>query len=173
MNDPLFAPPRGSGWEVMSSSERLRYRRPRDRRVVRAWAVAPGEALRVAARGSQQGCGLPMTYDVWPGQPFPLGATFDGSGVNFSVFSEVAESVDLCLFDDKGCESIVRLPETTALCWHGYVPGLRPGQRYGFRVNGPGAPTKACAATTRSCSWIRMRSPFKVTSNTSPPSSGM
>jgi isoamylase len=83
-----------------------------------------------------------MTYDVWPGQPFPLGATFDGGGVNFSVFSEVAESVDLCLFDDKGCESIVRLPETTALCWHGYVPGLRPGQRYGFRVNGPWRPNE-------------------------------
>jgi isoamylase len=83
-----------------------------------------------------------MTYDVWPGQPFPLGATFDGGGVNFSVFSEVAESVDLCLFDDNGCESIVRLPETTAFCWHGYVPGLRPGQRYGFRVKGPWRPNE-------------------------------
>jgi isoamylase len=77
-----------------------------------------------------------VTYDVWPGQPFPLGAVYDGEGVNFSLFSEVAERVELCLFDDDGHETRLRLEETTAFCWHGYVPGLRPGQRYGFRVSG-------------------------------------
>jgi len=80
------------------------------------------------------------TYDVWPGEPFPLGATCDGHGVNFSIFSEVAESVDLCLFDGENRETRLRLPETTAFCWHGYVPGLGPGQRYGFRVSGPWEP---------------------------------
>jgi glycogen operon protein len=77
---------------------------------------------------------------IWPGQPYPLGATFDGVGTNFSLFSEVAERVELCLFDADGRESRVDLPEMTALCWHGYVPHVRPGQRYGFRVHGPWAP---------------------------------
>ncbi len=77
---------------------------------------------------------------IWPGQPYPLGATFDGVGTNFSLFSEVAERVELCLFDTDGGEQRVDLPETTALCWHGYVPNVRPGQRYGYRVHGPWAP---------------------------------
>ena len=77
---------------------------------------------------------------VWPGRPFPMGATCDGFGVNFSVFSEVAERVELCLFDGDGRETRVDLPETTALCWHGYLPDVRPGQRYGFRVHGPWDP---------------------------------
>ena len=77
---------------------------------------------------------------IWPGRPFPLGATYDGRGTNFSVFSEVASRVDLCLFDEHGHETCVRLPEVTALCWHGYLPGFGPGQRYGFRVHGPWAP---------------------------------
>ena len=77
---------------------------------------------------------------IWPGQPFPLGATFDGVGTNFSLFSEVAERVELCLFDANGKETRVDLPEMTALCWHGYLPNVRPGQHYGFRVHGPWAP---------------------------------
>ena len=77
---------------------------------------------------------------IWPGQPYPLGATFDGVGTNFSVFSEVAERVELSLFDDQGKETRIDLPEMTALCWHGYVPDVRPGQRYGFRVHGPWDP---------------------------------
>ena len=77
---------------------------------------------------------------VWPGKPYPLGATFDGSGTNFSLFSEPATRVQLCLFDDQDQETRVDLPETTALCWHGYLPNVRPGQRYGFRVHGPWAP---------------------------------
>ena len=77
---------------------------------------------------------------IWPGEPFPLGATFTGEGTNFSLFSETAAKVELCLFDDDGKETRVVLPEVTALCWHGYVPGVRPGQRYGYRVHGPWAP---------------------------------
>jgi isoamylase len=73
---------------------------------------------------------------VWLGQPYPLGATFDGQGTNFSIFSEVAERVELCLFDDEGSEHRLELTEQTALCWHGYVPGVAPGQRYGFRIYG-------------------------------------
>jgi len=77
---------------------------------------------------------------VWPGRPAPLGATFDGIGTNFSVFSELAERVELCCFDGNGVETRVDLPERTALCWHGYLPDVKPGQRYGFRVHGPWAP---------------------------------
>jgi glycogen operon protein len=77
---------------------------------------------------------------VWPGQPYPLGATYDGSGTNFSVFSGVAERVELCLFDEAGNETRCDLPEATALCWHGYLPNVVPGQRYGYRVHGPHDP---------------------------------
>ena len=77
---------------------------------------------------------------IWPGQPYPLGATFDGVGTNFSIFSEAAERVELCLFDEAGKETRVDLPEVTALCWHIYLPQIRPGQRYGYRVHGPWAP---------------------------------
>ena len=76
----------------------------------------------------------------WPGAPYPLGATYDGSGTNFALFSEVAERVDLCLFDDKGKETKIRLPERDAFVWHGYLPNVGPGQRYGFRVHGPYKP---------------------------------
>jgi len=77
---------------------------------------------------------------VYPGTPYPLGATYDGAGTNFSVFSEVAERVELCLFDEAGAESRIELPEMTAFCWHGYLPNVVPGRRYGFRVHGPWAP---------------------------------
>ncbi|MEP6915911.1 MAG: glycogen debranching protein GlgX [Acidobacteriota bacterium] len=77
---------------------------------------------------------------IWPGKPYPLGANFDGTGTNFSVFSEVAERVELCLFDETGQETRVDLPESTALCWHGYLPNIRPGQLYGYRAHGPWAP---------------------------------
>jgi glycogen operon protein len=74
---------------------------------------------------------------VWPGEPYPLGATYDGVGTNFSLFSEVAERVELSLFDDDGHETRVDLPEVDAFVWHGYLPNVGPGQRYGFRVHGP------------------------------------
>jgi glycogen operon protein len=77
---------------------------------------------------------------IWPGDPFPLGATYDGTGTNFSLFSEVAEKVELCLFDADENEWRLVLPEVTAHAWHGYVPGVGPGQRYGYRVYGPWAP---------------------------------
>ena len=77
---------------------------------------------------------------IWPGEPFPLGATYTGEGTNFSLFSEAATRVELCLFDDAGQETRLILPEVTALCWHGYFPGIKPGQRYGFRVHGPWEP---------------------------------
>ena len=77
---------------------------------------------------------------VWPGQPYPLGATYDGTGTNFAVFSEVAERVELCLFDEDGTEWKVDLPEVDGHTWHGYLPNVGPGQRYGFRIQGPWAP---------------------------------
>jgi glycogen operon protein len=81
-----------------------------------------------------------QSIDVWPGEPFPLGAHWDGRGTNFSLFSEVATKVELCLFDDAGHQRAIRLPEVTAFCWHGYLPGIGPGQRYAFRVHGPWCP---------------------------------
>ncbi|MDP9005542.1 MAG: glycogen debranching protein GlgX [Actinomycetota bacterium] len=75
--------------------------------------------------------------EIWPGEPYPLGSTYDGMGTNFSVFSEVAERVELCLFEADGTETRVDLPEVTAFCWHGYLPNMGPGQRYGYRVHGP------------------------------------
>jgi isoamylase len=80
------------------------------------------------------------TRIVRPGDPYPLGATWDGHGTNFSLFSEIAERVELCLFADDGAETRIPLPERTAFCWHGYVSGVGPGQRYGFRVHGPWNP---------------------------------
>jgi isoamylase len=78
--------------------------------------------------------------EVWPGSAYPLGSTYDGSGTNFALFSEVAERVELCLFDLDGVESCVALPEVDGNVWHGFVPGVEPGQRYGFRVHGPYVP---------------------------------
>ena len=75
--------------------------------------------------------------DIWPGRPYPLGATYDGAGANFALFSEVATAVDLCLVDDAGAETRLPLTETDAFVWHGYLPAVAPGQRYGFRVHGP------------------------------------
>jgi isoamylase len=73
----------------------------------------------------------------WPGKPYPLGPMWDGEGTNFSLFSEHAERVELCLFDDEDTETRVELTERTAFVWHGYLPGIGPGQRYGYRVHGP------------------------------------
>ncbi|QFR01044.1 glycogen debranching protein GlgX [Streptomyces phaeolivaceus] len=79
---------------------------------------------------------------VWPGQAYPLGATYDGAGTNFAVFSEAAHRVELCLLDDDGSETAVELRETDAFVRHAYLPGVMPGQRYGFRVHGPYAPER-------------------------------
>jgi isoamylase len=78
--------------------------------------------------------------EAWPGGAYPLGATYDGVGTNFSLFSSVAERVDLCLFGADGTESRVTLREMEGFVWHGYLPGIGPGQRYGYRVHGPYEP---------------------------------
>ncbi|AKS31320.1 glycogen debranching protein GlgX [Mycolicibacterium goodii] len=78
--------------------------------------------------------------EIWRGKAYPLGATYDGSGTNFALFSEVAERVELCLFDDDGDglrETRITLPEVDGFVWHGFIPNIEPGQRYGFRVHGP------------------------------------
>jgi isoamylase len=74
---------------------------------------------------------------IWPGRSYPLGATYDGSGVNFAIFSEVAERIELCLIGEDGTETRVDMPETDGFVHHVYLPGVQPGQRYGFRVHGP------------------------------------
>jgi isoamylase len=81
---------------------------------------------------------------VWPGRPYPLGATWDGEGVNFALYSEHAEKVELCLFDIAGKRELhrVSLPEQTDMVWHGYLPEVRPGQLYAYRVSGPYAPNQ-------------------------------
>src|SRR5436190_13550780 len=76
---------------------------------------------------------------IWPGQPFPLGASFDGIGTNFSLFSEVAERVEVCVYLD-GNEIRVELPECTDSCWPGYRPDRAAGVGCGFLVYGPGGP---------------------------------
>jgi glycogen operon protein len=85
---------------------------------------------------------MPERNQVWPGQPYPLGATWDGEGVNFALFSENADAVELCLFDSNGQHETarIRLPEYTDQVWHGYLPDARPGQLYGYRVHGPYRP---------------------------------
>src|SRR6516165_1371192 len=82
----------------------------------------------------------PRLATVWPGTPYPLGATYDGAGTNFSVFSEIAEKVELCLIAKDGTEERIRLDEVDGFVWHSYLPAITPGQRYGFRVHGPWDP---------------------------------
>jgi glycogen operon protein len=81
--------------------------------------------------------------NVWPGHWRPLGATPDDGGTNFAVFSGPAEAVDVCLFDDDGSETRIPLRESTYHVWHGYLPGVRPRTRYGFRIDGPFDPARA------------------------------
>ena len=77
---------------------------------------------------------------VWPGSSYPLGSTFDGAGTNFALFSGVAEKVELCLINDDGAETRIPLEEVDNHVWHAYLPGVSPGQRYGYRVHGPWDP---------------------------------
>jgi glycogen operon protein len=78
----------------------------------------------------------------WPGRPTPLGATWDGEGTNVALFSSGAENVDVCLFDEQDRETRIALEESTHHVWHGYLPQVGPGQRYGFRVAGPFDPAQ-------------------------------
>ncbi|MEX5295136.1 glycogen debranching protein GlgX [Kocuria sp. CPCC 205268] len=80
--------------------------------------------------------------EVWPGQPYPLGATFDGTGTNFALFSEAAEKVELCLFDEDGTETRIEVTAQDSYVWHCYLPTVQPGQRYGYRVHGPWNPAE-------------------------------
>lgn len=75
--------------------------------------------------------------EAWPGDAYPLGATYDGNGTNFAIFSEVADAVYLCLFDDDGTETRVPLREVDGYVWHAYLPQILPGQKYGYRIDGP------------------------------------
>ena len=79
--------------------------------------------------------------EVWPGTRSPLGATYDGAGTNFALYSSLATKVELCLFDGAGAETRIELPEHTGFIFHGYLPSIRPGQHYGFRVYGPNRPS--------------------------------
>jgi glycogen operon protein len=83
-----------------------------------------------------------VSRDAWPGEPFPLGATWDGRGTNFSIFSENATRVQLCLFDEADHEERIDVTERTAHVWHCYLPGIAPGARYGYRVDGAYAPSE-------------------------------
>ncbi|MEO5306407.1 glycogen debranching protein GlgX [Corynebacterium sp. c8Ua_99] len=76
-------------------------------------------------------------YQVWPGEPYPLGSTYDGAGTNFALFSDVAEKVELCLISAEGEETRIELEEVDAHIWHCYIPSIMPGQRYAYRVHGP------------------------------------
>jgi isoamylase len=84
-----------------------------------------------------------MGRETWPGRPYPLGAAYDGIGANFSFFSEAAERVELCLFDDADAgEERLDVTEVDGYVWHCFLPGIGPGQRYGYRVHGPHDPAK-------------------------------
>ena len=85
---------------------------------------------------------MPVKHELWPGSAYPLGATYDGAGTNFAIFSEVAHKVILSLFEADGAETRVPLKEVDGYVWHGYLPDVTPGQRYGFRVKGPWDPAR-------------------------------
>jgi pullulanase/glycogen debranching enzyme len=79
----------------------------------------------------------------WPGSAYPLGASYDGAGTNFAVYSELADRIELCLFDERGNQdAVITLREVDGFVWHGYLPGIEPGQRYGYRVHGPNDPAE-------------------------------
>ncbi len=114
----------------------------------RSAGPCPRRSSRPSSRGGTWGDSTPAARTnaamrVWPGRPHPLGATWDGLGVNVALFSEHATAVDLCLFDSPADEREahrIRLLERTDHVWHAYLPDVRPGQLYGFRVHGPYAP---------------------------------
>jgi isoamylase len=97
--------------------------------------ILPGQS--VPGQAAQQDPHRPALPAAWPGTAHPLGATYDGVGTNFALFSEAAERVELCLIDDDGTETRTDLREVDGFVWHGYLPTAGPGQRYGYRVHGP------------------------------------
>ncbi len=111
---------------------------------------------------------------ILPGQPYPLDARFDGNGVNFALFSELAERVELCLFQEDGAETRINMPDVSAYVWHVYLSGVGPGQRYGYRVYGPWNPKKGhrccptkllldpyCKAVEGSIQWSDAMFPYR------------
>ena len=101
---------------------------------------------------------------VWPGKPYPLGATWDGEGVNFALFSEHAEKVELCIFDEAGRREIhcIALSEQTDQVWHCYLPEARPGLRYGYRVMVLMTRQGLAVQSKQTSYLILMRSRFKM-----------
>ncbi len=102
------------------------------------------------------------SIEAWPGRPFPFGTTYDGAGTNFSLFSEVAEAVELCLFDPAGegtAGRLLRRGGPRSLARHAYLPNVRPGQRYGYRVHGPWSPEQGlrCNPQRSCCSTLTPR----------------
>ena len=99
---------------------------------------------------------VPQAIRIWQGNSTQQGATWDGLGVNFSLFSANATKVELCLFDPNGTQEIQRieLPEYTDEIWHGYLPDAAPGMVYAYRVHGPYEPKKAIGSIPTSWSWI-------------------
>jgi isoamylase len=125
----------------MSAPERARADAPPER-VADAPHLAPAErSVHTSARAVGTGTRIRA---VWPGQPYPRGATWDGEGVNFSFYSEHATRVELCIFDPSGRHEVQRIEqrERTDLVWHCYLPEARPGLLYGYRVHGPYEPEK-------------------------------
>ena len=108
--------------------------------IVSAGTVGDGRRRRDQARAVQRRRGAMTAGAVWPGRPFPLGAAWDGEGVNFSLSAENATGVQLCLFDGDDNEERIEVTECTLHTWHCYVPGIGPGQRYAYRVQGPFEP---------------------------------
>src|SRR3954462_10677869 len=112
------------------------------------WPPGPGASFEAGlvrrSEGTEHGKdgkGASM-IEIWPGDPYPLGATYDGAGTNFALYTEVADKVELCFFDEANAESRVPLTEVDGFIWHGYLPGIGPGQRYGYRVHGPYEPAR-------------------------------
>ena len=135
-----------AGWLAVKRGEctlLANFARAHGARPARAHRGGPAGHARADARArassSSRRCPARWSADGQVGRapPFPLGATWDGEGTNFSIFSEHAERVELCLFDDQDHETCVELTERTSLNWHCYLPGVTPGQRYGYRVHGP------------------------------------
>ncbi|WP_431523749.1 glycogen debranching protein GlgX [Mycobacterium shigaense] len=100
-------------------------------------ASTPVSRTDSASRAVSPETGAPTAPTKWPGNAYPLGASYDGAGTNFSLFSEIADKVDLCLIDERGDETRITLDEVDGYVWHAYLPNISPGQRYGFRVHGP------------------------------------
>ena len=127
--------PAERGTRALPWSKHHRCRRGRGARGRGGPTTLPGQSE--PGQSARQEPGAPAQAAVWPGTAYPLGATYDGAGTNFALFSEVAERVELCLFDDDGAESRVELREVDASSGTATCPASGPGQRYGYRVHGP------------------------------------